>query len=66
MTFVDRKNNNSSSSEKESDCMNKRIVGQTIATTEDRAKQLAKLKPDATVTIEKWKEWYIVTFFKES
>lgn len=65
MIFDARKTNNSSSA-KESDIMERKIVGQTLAETKDKAEQLARLKPDTTAVIEKWKNYYVITFFKES
>jgi hypothetical protein len=44
--------------------MNRKIVGQALATSKERAEQLAKLKP--CTTIERWKEYYIVTYYEES
>ena len=67
MIFTNRKTNNSSNA-KESDIMvmERKIVGQTLTETRYKAEQLAKLKPDVSATIEKWKGWYVITFFKES
>lgn len=65
MIFTNRKTSNSLNAKESEMIMNERkIVGQALATSKERAEQLAKLKPCAT--IERWKEYYIVTFFKES
>ena len=65
--IFDARKTNSSSSAKESDMyMERKIVGQTLTETRDKAEQLAKLKPGVSATIEKWKGYYVVTFFKES
>ena len=64
MIFTNRKTSNSLNAKESEMIMNKRIVGQALATSKERAEQLAKLKP--CTTIERWKEYYIVTFFEES
>jgi hypothetical protein len=46
--------------------MNRKIVGQVLASTQRQAEQLAKLKSGTTATVEKWKEYYIVTYYEES
>jgi hypothetical protein len=65
MIFTNRKTSNSLNAKESEMIMNERkIVGQALATSKERAEQLAKLKPCAM--IERWKEYYIVTFFEES
>lgn len=65
MIFTNRKTSNSLNA-KESECMNRKIVGQVLASTQRQAEQLAKLKSGTTATVEKWKEYYIVTYYEES
>lgn len=67
MIFDARKTSNSlNAKESELYMENKRIVGQVLASTQRQAEQLAKLKPGTTATVEKWKQYYVVTFFEES
>lgn len=65
MIFTNRKTSNSLNA-KESECMNRKIVGQVLASTQRQAEQLAKLKPEAKATVEPWKGYYIVTYYEES
>ena len=65
--IFDARKTNSSSNAKESEAMEtKKIVGQLLASTQRQAEQLVKLKPGVFAKIEKWKQYYVVTFFEES
>ena len=67
MIFTNRKTSNSLNAKESEMIMNERkIVGQVLASTQRQAEQLAKLKSGTTATVEKWKEYYIITYYEES